>query len=170
MEKRVPSLLCAPEAANAKTGRENGEMPVAKIAEGRTLLKKFVIYELTGVVQSETTRSETEVTGQIYGGGTASAYGGTNPVQGSIKSKTTRYQTVYLKDDGDSEHAAELVDLVVPCREGHRITLWRLGPNRWIKALNDGTNGHPGRALADDVAKGSRRRAGDLPGSGLPGA
>jgi hypothetical protein len=114
-------------------------MPIVKIAEGRTLLRKFVIHELTGAVQSETTRSETEVTGHIYGGGTASTYGGTMPVQGKIESKTTRYQTIYLQDEEGSEHAAELVNLVVPCREGHRLTLWRLGPRLWFQALNHTT-------------------------------
>lgn len=106
-------------------------MSLTQIAEGRTLMWKFSVHELTGVVQSETTRSETEVTGHAYGGRTD----GTT----KIESKTTRYQTIYLKEDDGTEHAVELIDLVVPCREGHRLTLWRMGENLWFRVVNHDT-------------------------------
>jgi hypothetical protein len=94
-------------------------MPIQKAYEGKKLMYKFVVYKLSGTVQSENTRSETEVSGNIYGGGTNSTYGTTAPVRGEIKSETIRYQTIFLKEDDGTEHALELKDLVVPCREGH---------------------------------------------------
>ena len=115
-------------------------MPIQKSYEGKKLLYKFVVYRISGTVLSENTRSETEVSGKIYGGGTNSTYGTTAPVQGEIKSETTRFQTIYLKEDNGPEHAIELVDLVVPCREGHKLTLWRLGNSLWFQARNETTN------------------------------
>lgn len=115
-------------------------MSIQKTREGRKLMYKFVVYKLSGTVQSENTRSETEVTGKIYGGGTNSTYGTTAPVQGEIKSETIRYQTIFLKEDDGTEHALELQDLVVPCREGHKLVLWRLGEDLWFQAQNQTTN------------------------------
>ncbi|MEZ5759375.1 MAG: hypothetical protein R3D86_14230 [Emcibacteraceae bacterium] len=115
-------------------------MSIQKIHEGKKLFYSFAIYKLSGTVLSENTRSETEVSGKIYGGGTNSTYGTTAPVQGKIESKTTRYQTIYLREDNGAEHAIELVDLVVGCREGHKLTLWRLGDNLWFQVENHTTN------------------------------
>ena len=114
-------------------------MPVQQSYSGKKLMYKFTVFKLSGTVLSENTRSETEVSGKVYGGGTNSTYGTTAPVQGKIESKTTRYQSIFLKDDDGAEHAVELVDLVVPCREGHRLTLWRLGDDLWFKAQNETT-------------------------------
>src|SRR5690606_6687299 len=115
-------------------------MPIQKAYEGKKLMHKFVVYKLSGTVQSENTRSETEVSGKIYGGGTNSTYGTTAPVQGEIKSETIRYQTIFLKEDDGTEHALELKDLVVPCREGHKLSLWRLGGDLWFQGNNETTN------------------------------
>lgn len=115
-------------------------MPIQKAHEGKKLMYKFVVYKISGTVGSENTRSETAVSGKIYGGGTNSTYGTTAPVQGEIKSTTTRYQTIFLKEDDGSEHVLELRDLVVPCREGHKLTLWRLGEDLWFHGKNETTN------------------------------
>ncbi|WP_260292783.1 hypothetical protein [Sedimenticola hydrogenitrophicus] len=115
-------------------------MPIENVYKGKKLLYKFAVYRLSGTVQSENTRSETEVSGKIYGGGTNSTYGTVAPVQGEIKSETIRYQTIFLKEDDGTEHALELVDLVVPCREGHKVTLWRLGKDLWFQVHNQTTN------------------------------
>jgi len=115
-------------------------MPIQKAYEGKKLMYKFVVYKLSGTVQSENTRSETEVSGKIYGGGTNSTYGTTAPVHGEIKSETIRYQNIFLKEDDGTEHALELKDLVVPCREGHKLTLWRLGDDLWFQGKNETTN------------------------------
>lgn len=115
-------------------------MPIESCYEGRKLLYKFVVRKLSGTVRGETTRSETTVSGKIYGGGTNTTYGTVAPVQGKIESETTRYQTIYLQEDDGSEHAIELVDLVVPCREGHTLTLWRLGKDLWFQVRNQSTN------------------------------
>lgn len=119
---------------------EGRAVPIEKCHEGRKLLYKFAVSRLSGTVLGETTRSETTVSGKIYGGGTNSTYGTVAPVQGTIESETTRYQTVFLRDDDGSEHAIELVDLLVPCREGHKLTLWRLGKDLWVQARNQSTN------------------------------
>lgn len=115
-------------------------MPIQKIYKGKKLMYKFVVYKLSGTVQGENTRSETEVSGKIYGGGTNSTYGTTAPVQGEIKSETIHYQTIFLREDDGAEHALELKDLVVPCREGHKLTLWRLGGDLWFHGKNETTN------------------------------
>lgn len=115
-------------------------MPIQKAYEGKKLMYRFVVYKLSGTVQSENTRSETEVSGKIYGGGTNSTYGTTAPVQGEVKSETIRYQTIFLKEDDGTEHALELKDLVVPCREGHKLTLWRLGDDLFFHGKNETTN------------------------------
>jgi hypothetical protein len=115
-------------------------MPIQKTYEGKKLMYKFAVYQLSGTVQGENTRSETQVSGKIYGGGTNSTYGTTAPVQGEIKSETIRYQTIFLKEDDGTEHAVELEDLVVPCREGHKLALWRLGEALWFQGKNETTN------------------------------
>jgi len=106
-----------------------------EIAKGVALNQSYSIQELKGRVESETTRSETETHGRISGGQNRMS-----GVQGTISSKTTRFQTIYLKDDSGSEHAVELVDLIVPCREGHELTLWGINDGWWFKGVNHTTN------------------------------
>lgn len=108
-------------------------MPIQKACEGKKLLYKFVVYKLSGTVLSENTRSETEVSGKVYGPNSLTP-------GGEIKSQTTRYQNIYLKEDDGAEHALELKDLVVACREGHKLTLWRLEDDLWFKGDNETTN------------------------------
>jgi|GEM_PF-3581457 len=91
-----------------------------QIAKGLTLSLDYDIIAISGVVRGSETRSETEVTGSISGG--ADNY----PVSGSVDSHTSRFQNLFLSDKGGVEHILELEDLLVPCREGHRITAFRV--------------------------------------------
>ncbi|MDZ7643354.1 MAG: hypothetical protein U5K76_03420 [Woeseiaceae bacterium] len=103
-----------------------------EIANGTALGLEYHVYTRTGTVEGSDTRAETEVSGQISGGGGAS-YGGTGynaPVSGSVQSKTTRYQNIFLKDDDGVEHTIELVNFLVPCKEGQKLTLYLITPGR----------------------------------------
>jgi hypothetical protein len=113
-----------------------------KIAEGVALGRQYSLYEVTGTVQGETTRAETSVSGSVGGGGgvTIQGTGFSRPVSGQISSTTTRYQTIYLKDDDDErEIAINLVDLAVPCREGHRLTARSIDKAVWFDVDNNTT-------------------------------
>ena len=105
-------------------------MAEKKIGEGKAALLGFEVLELSGGVLSETTRSETEVVSGAYDNVTH---------QRNVTSKVTRYQTIMLREDDGTEHAAELVNMILPCREGQRITLWRLGQGGWFRAVNHNT-------------------------------
>jgi hypothetical protein len=88
------------------------------IKHGKAFFLDYTIVELQGTVLSESNRSETHVSGS----------GTTNPnissaSHSTISSTTTRYQTIYLKEDNGTEHAIRLVDCIVDCREGHKLTL-----------------------------------------------
>lgn len=86
--------------------------------------------------------SRTTVSGRIYGGGTTGVHGGvasTASIQGKIESETTEYQTILLKDNDGVEHIIKTVDMTIPTRAGHRLTLWRMGKDRWKRALNNST-------------------------------
>ena len=113
-------------------------MGIQKISSGWALLKRFTIHELTGEVIDQNAGSHTEVTGKIYGGGTISP-GTVSPVQGKIETETTHFQTLYLLDDDGVEHVVQTIDLTVPCRAGHKLTVWRLGKSLWVKAFNHNT-------------------------------
>lgn len=101
------------------------------IASGTAIMLPYTVNELTGTVISETTRSETEVSGHIPSGNSNRG--------GHISSRTTRYQTIYLKDDEGIEHATELVDMIVSCREGQLITLWGINGGWWFEGYNHTT-------------------------------
>jgi len=106
-----------------------------KITSGTVILQNYNIYELSGMVLSENTRSETSVSGSVTDGG--GGFGG--GVHGTVSSNTTRYQTIYIKGDDDKEYAAELVDLIIPCREGHSLTLWGINQGWWFEGINHTT-------------------------------
>lgn len=112
-----------------------------KIAEGVAIWKKYALYKVTGVVQSEATRAETEVSGSVGGGAgiTIQGSGGSVPVSGTVSSTTTRYQTIYLKDDDGGERALRLVDFVIPCREGHKLTARGVDKSVWFDIDNNST-------------------------------
>lgn len=96
-----------------------------RIADGNAFGTKYEVFVRAGTVDSTDTRSETETTGTISGGGgmTVGGTGANAPVSGQIESKTTRYQNIYLTDEEGKEHAVELVDFLVPCREGQKLSL-----------------------------------------------
>ena len=120
-----------------------------KIASGQALGVEYHVHERSGTIEGTETRAETEVTGNVSGGSGFSS-GGTgfsNPVSGQIQSKTTRYQNIYLKDDDGDEHTIELVDFLVPCKEGHRVSLFvvKTGADRYgsfFHAFNHNTRQH----------------------------
>ncbi|MEX0707351.1 MAG: hypothetical protein WD078_05260 [Woeseia sp.] len=106
-------------------------------------------------MDSSETRAETEVSGRISGGG-GTTYGGTGfaaPVRGSIQSKTTRYQTIFLTDDDGVEHNIQLVNFLVPCKQGQKLTLLMVGPaaddhGHCFRAYNHNTRDHAAHAKA----------------------
>ena len=116
-----------------------------QIAEGTALGARYRIHSRTGTVDSTDLRVETEVTGNVSGGGGVGGYSA--PVSGNVQSKTTRYQNIYLTDDEGSEHNISLVNFEVPCRAGHKLTLLLLtaGNNdsgSYFRAYNHNTREH----------------------------
>jgi len=59
---------------------------------------------------------------------------------GSISSRTTRFQTIYFKGEDGKEYAAELIDLIIPCTEGHHLTLWGVNKGFWFEGKNHTTD------------------------------
>ena len=120
-----------------------------QIAEGSALGASYKIHARTGTVDSSDVRAETEVTGNISGGGGYSA-GGTGynaPVTGSIQSRTTRYQNIYLTDEDGLEHNIELVNFLVPCKQGQKLTMLFLTAGKadrgsYFRAYNHNTREH----------------------------
>ncbi len=105
-------------------------MTAKKIGEGKAALLSFAVYELSGEVLSENTRSEVEVSSGAYDAVSQ---------QRTVTSKTTRYQTIMLRKDDGTEHAVELKNMLLPCSAGQRVTLWRLGRGMWFRAVNHNT-------------------------------
>jgi len=95
------------------------------LAEGVALGLRYDIFDRTGKVSHSETRSETEVQGNISGGGgyTSGGSGYQAPVSGNVTSKTTRYQTIFLTDSEGREHTIELQDFLVPCKPDHKLTM-----------------------------------------------
>lgn len=113
-----------------------------QIADRVALLRKFAVFEASGVVIKEVTRSETETSGSIdTEDGIAQKV---NPymsrrTKGRVTSTTTRYQTIHLKDEDGTRQVIDLVDFVVPCVEGDQVRFWGLGDDQWIAAENRST-------------------------------
>ena len=131
-----------------------------KIASGRALGADYHVHDRTGTIEGTETRAETEVTGSVSGGGGFSS-GGTgfnNPVSGNIQSKTTHFQNIYLKDEDGDEHTIDLVNFLVPCKEGHKLTFFiaKCGNNQvgpYFQAYNHNTREHyeSGKALRSEM-------------------
>jgi hypothetical protein len=102
-----------------------------KIAEGTAVLQEYAVYELSGVVKSETTRSETSVSGYMPNNNSS--------MGGRISSQTTTFQTIYFAGDKGKEHAIELIDLTIPCTEGHQLTVWGVNKGAWFAVKNHTT-------------------------------
>ncbi len=97
-----------------------------EITQGKTLGLPYRIYARSGTVTATETRSKTEVSGSVSGGGGYSNNGSgyTAPVSGSISSETTDYQDIFLTDDDGVEHLIQTENFLVPCREGQRATFF----------------------------------------------
>lgn len=110
-----------------------------QIVDRVALLRRFAVFEASGVVIKEATRSETETSGSIdTEDGIAHKV---NPfmsrrTKGSVSSTTTRYQTIHLKDEDGRRQVIDLVDFVVPCVEGDQVRFWGLGEDQWVAAEN----------------------------------
>lgn len=76
---------------------------------------------VTGTVMSEQQRSESKVSGSFSGGGPTS-YGGGH-VHGSISTRTTRFQEIFLALPDGKEARLDFENFKVPCREQHRLTV-----------------------------------------------
>lgn len=131
-----------------------------KVAEGKALGSSYEVHVRTGTVNGTETRSETEVTGSVSGGGgySSGGTGFTAPVSGSVQSKTTRYQTMFLTDEEGKEHTVELVDFLVPCKEGHKLSLFLLTTGgseygSYFRAFNHNTKQHyqHGKAIRSEM-------------------
>ena len=120
-----------------------------KIVSGNVIGRKYHIHVRTGVVENSETRAETEVTGSVSGGGgySVGGHGSTAPVSGSVESKTTRFQNIFLKDEDGDDHVIELVDFLIPCKEGQKLSLFivKSGDNLrgpYFRAYNHNTREH----------------------------
>ena len=97
-----------------------------EITQGKALGLPYRIYARSGTVTATETRSKTEVSGNVSGGGGYSnnGTGYTAPVNGTISSETTDYQDIFLTDDDGVEHLIQTENFLVPCREGQRATFF----------------------------------------------
>lgn len=116
-----------------------------QIAEGNAIGARYRIHARTGTVDSTETRSETEVTGNVSGGGGVGGYSA--PVTGRVQSKTTRYQNIFLTDEDGVEHNIDLVDFLIPCKQGQRLTMLLLtagdgDSGSYFRAYNHNTREH----------------------------
>ncbi|QNN23377.1 hypothetical protein HED60_14185 [Planctomycetales bacterium ZRK34] len=118
-----------------------------KLTEGSALGVGYEIYAHTGVVKHTDTRSETSVEGS-FTGGTTTNYGGgvsvSQPGHGYVSSKTTNFQNIYLTDDEGNDHTVHLVDFLVACAAGHKLTMYMMakpgkGSGTYFKAVNVNT-------------------------------
>ena len=107
------------------------EKTMKKITDGVALFQKFSLFEITGEVEAETTRAETEVTGEIPSN--------QGPFAGRIESKTTRYQTIHIKEDDGGRFPVETVNFVIPCIEGHKLTVRGADKRMWFDVVNHTT-------------------------------
>jgi hypothetical protein len=83
----------------------------------------FSICYIKGVVLGKDKHLETKMYGGGGGGYSYNGTGGSAPV--SIGSTTTIHDKLYLMDDDNREHAVELTDWDVACREGHKLlVIW----------------------------------------------
>jgi len=114
-----------------------------QVAQGTAFGANYEIFARTGTVDSSDTRAETEVTGSVSGGGGVGGYSA--PVSGSVQSKTTRFQNIYLTEDDGTEHNIELVNFLVPCKEGHKLTMLGItsgNDGAYFRAYNHNTREH----------------------------
>src|SRR5881296_840061 len=83
--------------------------------------KEFVLYSTTGQVVGGSKNLETKVYGGGGGGSTHEGTGYSAPVR--ISSVTIVHDQIFLSDNGGKEHAFQLSDFDIACREGHKLTV-----------------------------------------------
>lgn len=95
--------------------------------------RKYDVYTVTGRVNEAGKNLETRVQGSGGGGYSYRGTGGTAPV--TITSTTVVHDQIFLTDDSGTEHAFQLQDFNVACRETNLISVvWaikkgkKLGP------------------------------------------
>jgi len=134
-----------------------------EISRGSSLGLDYKISSLTGTVMETQTRSETEVTGNIRGGGgyLSKGSGRISSVKGKIESETTRFQNLFLLDEEGKEHSIELNNFLIPCRAEQKLTLFSATTDSRSKGLffsayNHNTSEHyeNDSALSDDAFPG----------------
>lgn len=82
---------------------------------------EYTFQPTTGKVLSTNKNLETKVSGHGGGGGTFRGTGFTNSVK--ITSKTTVHDQIFIEDSNGTEHAYQLQDFDVSCREGNQLTI-----------------------------------------------
>jgi len=130
------------------------------IVKAKTYGLDYEVSTLDGIVLDTQTRSETEVSGKIRGGGgsVSNGSGSISGVSGDINSTTNRFQSVFLQDDDNVEHHIDLINFLIPCKNEHRLTMFFLTVNgndtgRWFMAYNHNTRRvyENDRAIKDEV-------------------
>lgn len=83
----------------------------------------YAIHYIKGVVVGKDKHLETQVSGGGGGGYSHQGTGYSGAV--SISSRTITHDKIFLQDENGKEHAVELTDWDIACREGHRmLMLW----------------------------------------------
>jgi len=95
--------------------------------------KNVELHSVKGAVLSASKNMETKVSGSGGGGYTYNGRGHTNSVK--ITSKTTVHDQFFLMDDDGREHAFQLQDFDLACREGNKLAV--------ISAIKQGKNNGP---------------------------
>lgn len=82
--------------------------------------KSFEVHAVTGTVASATKQLETRVSGGGGGGATYQGTGYNAPVR--ISSTTVTHDQIFLVDGDGAEHALQLQNWNLACREGNTLT------------------------------------------------
>lgn len=82
------------------------------IAKGYSLGLGYEIFARTGTVQSSENEVETTFE-HSYDHNTG---------RSQTFSKSTHWQTIFIKDEEGTEHSVVLKNLTIPCRDGHKVT------------------------------------------------
>ncbi len=105
--------------------------------------KNYELQSTTGKVLSSGKNMETKVSGGGGGGYTSRGSGYTAPV--SITSKTTVHDQFFLEDANGKEHAFQLSDFNLACRDGNILTVVsainkKKGRGPYVSVINHSTD------------------------------
>lgn len=95
--------------------------------------KNVELHAVKGLVLSTSKNMETKVTGSGGGGFSYRGTGGNSNVR--IKSNTTIHDQLFLLDDSGREHAFQLQDFNLACREGNNLAV--------VSAIKQGKDSGP---------------------------